>query len=608
MNGTLFDDARGMGPEDWTPDQLRPIPDGVEVVGFDTETTGLKWWDGHRPIGYSAAWREGNDIVEVYYPTGHAGGNLDPARVKEWLETELRGKTLVGLNIRFDAHMTREAGVTLDARLEDAAHYVALLDDHRAYGQWSLDAIARDYLGEGKVADGLQMDRMAEYHASKVAAYARQDAGLALRLREKLFPEIVREDLVRVLNLESDVIPVVVAMEARGCPLDMEKLARWERESERKLARLQIELAAEAGFRVDVNKPTSMAKLWDKLGWEVTERTETGLPSFTDDVLKARETEHPAIPLARQVGQLLSLRSKFLSAYKEAAGADGVIRYGLNQLRGDEGGMVSGRFSSSAPVSKRLNDGKASGINVQQVFAVEKQHKRLGPDYTIRELFVPEPGALFMAEDADQIEYRLFAHYANSESILETYRKDPTADFHQVVTDMVNAVVDEPISRHQCKQVNFARLYGAGPTRVAEMLGSTEAEAKAFLKVYDQAFPEVKKLARAATDAAERKGFVRTMLGRRARFPNGERSYKALNSVIQGTAADVMKLKLVALYDVERETGLTLRFTVHDEVCGDVPDAEAARQVHEVLQVQAVDSKVPLLWSGKTGANWAECK
>lgn len=602
MQTSPFDDRRGAAPEGWTADQLRPIPDDVKVVGADTETTGLRWWEGDRPIGYSFAWREGDQLVEVYYPTAHQpGGNLDPDKVREWMRTELEGKALVGLNTRFDAHMARVDGCPWTGTLMDAAHMVALLDDHRQPGQWGLEAVSRDYLGEGKVEDGLQKDRMATYHPSLVEAYARQDAGLVLRLHETLAPRLEAEDLGRVFDLECRVIHTVLAMEERGCPIDLEKLDRWERESKRRLYRLHLELAQAAGFRVEPASWKSLAKLWDKLGWEITETTPTGQPSFSDEVLAAREKDHMAVHLARKVTKLESLRSKFLVAYRDAVGDDGIVRYGLHQLRGQGGGTVSGRFSSSAPA------GRGSGINVQQVFSVENQTKRLGPDYIIRELFTPEEGMWFFSADASQIEYRLFAHYANSPAILKAYEEDPDADFHQTVTDMI-AAHREGITRKHAKNVNFARLYGAGVKKVASMLGMGVPEAKAFLQDYDRAFPEVKKLAQAATQAAERRGWVKTLLGRRARFPGGERSHKALNAVIQGTAADVMKLKLVALHEAESETGFRMRFTVHDEVNGDVPDEEAARRTLDLLQRQSLDLRVPLLWDSGLGANWAEAK
>jgi len=595
MQDSLFAEDHN-APAGFQPDAL-PEHLGDGAHGFDTETTGLRWWEGDRPIGLSITTPTG----PVYLPWGHASGNLPEERVKEWARRELAGRHLVGHNIRFDIHMMREWGVDLVAlgcTFSDTGHYAALLDDHRQ--RFDLESIGQDYVGAGKVADTLDKGRMATYGAHEVTAYARQDAALVLQLHEAMTPRLDAENLGRVLDLERRVIPVVCAMEARGCPIDVEKLERWDREAEAKVHALFFQLAAEAGFRVEPTKASSMARLYEKLGVKVA-RTDSGQVATDDATLRPLAAEHPALDLARRIRQLSSLRSKFLTGYREAVGADGIMRYGLHQLRGGQGGTVSGRFSSSAPARK------GSGVNVQQVFSVENQTNNLGPDYIIRELYTSASG-LFIAQDADQIEYRLFAHYANSPAILKAYDDDPTADFHQVVTDMVNAATGGKHTRKECKNVNFARLYGAGVNKVAAMLNVSVSEAERFLRVYDRAFPQVQKLARDATRAAERRGWVMTLMGRRSRFPGGERTHKALNAIIQGTAADYMKLKLVALEDTAKDTGLVLRFTVHDEVCGDVPDEEAARKVAAVLGEQALDLRVPLLWSGKTGANWAECK
>jgi len=588
-------------PKGWKPDELRPIPKDVKVVGFDTETTGLRWWDGDRAIGVSAAWREGNRLVEVYYPWGHSGGNLDEARVKEWAAAELFGRQLVGHNIRFDGHMMREWELNTSVwLLADTGHMVALLDEHRAPNAWGLDSIGKDYLGEGKSEDYLNKTQMATYHAHEVTRYARQDAGLVLRLHEHLLPMIEAQGLGQVLELEQNVIHVVMEMEHNGIPIDVEKLERWDKEVEAEIAQLFFELAAEAGFRVEVGSWKSMSKLWDKMGLKPTEWTPTGQPSFSDAVLKPLTT-YPVIAKVRRMSQLLSLRSKFLSAYRDAVGSDGIMRFGLHQLRGGAGGTISGRFSSSAPA------GRGSGINVQQVMSVENQVKNLGDSHIIRELMLPAKGNRLLGSDADQVEYRLFAHYANSPAILKAYKADPRADFHQTVTDMI-APHAPGTTRKEAKFVNFARLYGAGVSKVADMLNVSEAEARAFLVIYDRAFPEVKRLANQAKGYAESRGWVKTMLGRRSRFPGGDRSYKALNAIIQGTAADLMKLKLVELYEMAHQYGLVLRFTVHDEVVLDIPDEAAGRAVDEQLNKPSLDVRVPLFWSTKTGANWKECK
>jgi DNA polymerase-1 len=289
-----------------------------------------------------------------------------------------------------------------------------------------------------------------------------------------------------------------------------------------------------------------------------------------------------------------------LVPYSEAVGSDGLLRFSLHQLKGDQYGTVSGRFSSSKP------EGSRRGANIQQVMGVEKQ-KQHGDAYVIRELFIPEPGKLLYSADMSQVEYRIFASMANSKAILDVYTADPLADFHQVVCDMVQCY-KPGFSRKSAKGLNFTILFGGGAAKTAEVLGVDEATGEVMREAYFKAFPEARRLMKLAMDTAAKRGYVRTSSGRRCRFPNAQRTHKALNAAIQGTAADVNKQKLVELYAERKRLGLTLRLTVHDEIVGDLPDVAAAADVTDVLNRQTTASRVPLLWSSTTGPNWAACK
>lgn len=591
-------------PTDWTPDAM-PSLSGVRTVGFDTETTGLRWWAGDRPVGIAVAF----DGRSHYVPFGHrAGGNHPEERVREWAQRELRDKHLVGLNVKFDAHMMKSWGIDLEAQgctFGDVAHYAALLDDHRTErfrdrGRtgFSLEDIAQDYVGEGKVP-GLVGERIADYHASQVTPYARQDASLVVRILEKMEPEIAAQDLGRVVALENAIIPVTIEMERNAAPIDVEKLDAWCRASERELTALHMRIVGVLGFDVNPDKPDEMARLFAVRGLTSDEETDTGRPSYSDAVLERLSKKDHVIGLVREAAHLADLRSKYLLAYRRAVGSDGLLRYSLHQLRGDQYGTVSGRFSSSQPI-------RGEGANIQQVMAVEKQARVHGNRYIIRELFVPGSG-LFFKSDAKQIEYRIFAHYTNSQAILEAYAKDPNADFHAMVGEIIRPYRSD-FDRKRVKNLNFAKLYGAGTKKIAAMLGLDTSSADEFIRIYDRAFPQAKAMLKAAMDTAEKRGYVRTILGRRTRFPNLERLHKALNGVIQGSAADVMKQKLVDLYQERKALGLTLRMTVHDEVTGDVPDAESAARVAAVLDRQSIPFRVPILWDSATGRNWSECK
>jgi DNA polymerase-1 len=587
--------------DSWQPPEPPSLAD-VREIELDCETTGLRWWAGDLPIGIAVRLPDGKSY---YLPWGHASGNLDEAAVKRWCLRELRGKRITNLNTRFDVHMLRAWGVDLaelGCTVSDVGHYAALLDDHRK--SFSLENISHDYLKSGKFTEvnGQRIDatRMASYPAAVVAPYAERDVWLVGELKRVMWPLLEGEDLQQMRQLEDDLIFPVVEMECNGAPLDVEKLAQWTRQSEKDYTEALFSIYRQTGLRVNPDSSDDLQKLFHHLGLEITAFTEKGRPSFTDAVLK--NIAHPVIQLVRRAGKLADLRSKYLCKYSNSVGPDGILRYALHQLRADEGGTVSGRFSSSGLVN-------GVGANIQQVMAVEKQVDSYGEDYIVRELFVPRAG-LFLSSDAAQIEYRLFAHHAASPTVLKAYEDDPRVSFHKTVWNLVLPYKPD-LKYKPLKNLNFAKLYGAGPRKLALMLGMTEGEARSVLRVYAQLFPEVDALLARASRLAEERGYVRTFIGRRMRFPDKQRIHKALNGIIQGTAADVMKLKLIELYRTRRETGLTLRLTVHDEVCGDVPDAEAAQRVDEILNQQTgflQELRVPILWETNVGKNWKECK
>jgi len=580
----------------WRPPEP-PSLDGINELDLDTETNGLHWWNGHRPIGMSLALPKGT----VYLPWGHRGGNLDEDMVKRWARQELRGKRLRGFNLKFDVHMLREWGVDLEAQgctLNDLSLSAALLDDHRM--KFKLEDIAQEFLGIGKLKD-VDVEHLAELHASEVAPYAERDVELTARLSAKMRPLLEQQELTRVQALEDATIFAVCEMERNAAPIDVSLLNRWVRESAADVLRIVQEIDKITGVRVDPQKTASFEEVFLERGLELSARTEGGAWSFDDEVMSGYDD--PIIKKLQYARRLSSLRAKYLMAYHRAL-HNGQLRYNLHQLRGDfeeSAGTITGRFS-------------ASDKNIQQVMAVEKQIERFGGAYIIRELFLPD-GGLFLSADAAQIEYRLFADKAASPKLLAAYKQDPRTSFHKVVWEMVKPFKAD-IQYKAVKNLNFASLYGAGIRKIAHMLHVPEDEAKTFVRAYDGAFPEVKRLLTLAARRAEERGWVKTLSGRRIRFVRscecracarmGPRFHKALNGVIQGSAADVMKTKLVELHAERKYTGLKMRFTVHDEVCGDVPDHAAAGRVHEVLNRQSYELKVPILWETAVGPNWGK--
>jgi DNA polymerase I-like protein with 3'-5' exonuclease and polymerase domains len=611
----------------WTPD-TPPSLSGVDEVYLDCETDGLRWWEDSRPIGIAVK-RPGEERGK-YLPFGHrGGGNLGESIVKEWAHRELRGKKIRNLKMKFDVHEMRAWGVDLieqGCTFTDISHTAALLDDNRR--QFNLDILLRDFLGQEKVGKELDAAHMANYHASQVAPRAAGDVEAVERLTTHLYPMLAEQGLMDVQRLEDRVIPAVCEMERNGALIDVGLLDRMIAESDRVLTTCLMNVYRESGMRINPDSSKDMIKLFHQRGLKFEEFTDTGKPSFTDAVL--RGIHDPAITWVRRAGKLASIRSKFLLKYRKDVDRHGILRYSLNQLQSDEGGTVSGRFSSSA-----IN---GYGINIQQQMSVEGNLEALedildmmAPDNwpIIRRLHIPLVGADFFSADAKQIEYRMFAHYANNLRVIRAYEENPDLSFHEFIWGILKGF-KESIGYKATKNLNFAKIYGAGVLKLALMLGyiiereflelkmhferfgydkmdqhPKLRETLEINRIYARALPEVAPLLKEAGRLAETRGYVRTILGRRSRFPNKSRLHKALNAVIQGGAADIAKLKIASLFESRKELELMLRHTEHDEICGDLFNPSKAAVIRELLNEQSIPMRVPIRWDVETGKNWA---
>lgn len=561
-----------------------------DPIFLDTETTGLDWRRADKIIAIAIRTPDGK---AHYLPFGHAGGNLDETAVKAWALSELRDKHLVFLNARFDIHMFRKWGVDLEAQgniITDVAHQAALLDDNRR--TFNLHDLGMRYLGIGKVQD-IDASVMRTYHSSAVHLYAERDVNLTAELYDYFTPQIIEQELERVLELESNCIWPTVLMEENKAPIDEELLDRYLRESEQEILQLFWKIHKGTGVRLEPNKGKCWEELFFKLGYPITHYADGGAPSFTDEVLA--EIPNEFIQMGRLARKIEKIRSTFLLKYK-AGLIDGFLPYDLNQLAADDEGTVSGRYSSAR-------------FNVQQVPRVRGQKTAMGGRYMVRSLFIARPGGLFISADAMQIEYRIFAHYSGSEMLLKAYAANPLVSFHEIIGEMIRKIRPD-IEYDHIKIINFTKLYGGGKGKIAESLKLPRSVSDKFVDAYDQMIPEVNITTRRCAKRAEEMGYVRDLIGRRARFEgvNKRYSYKAFNRVGQGGAASVFKTKAVELHKCRKETGFVMGPPVHDEFTGTVQDQKGAEMVKEILNKQSFPLKVPILWSVGTGANWAEAK
>ncbi len=545
-----------------------------------------------------------------YLPTGHSEGNLCPATVQRWAQTELRGKRISNLSTKFDMHMARGEGVDLDAnRWHDVGHAEALLNEHEK--DLSLEGIAQRRLGEGKIDPGPK-DNLAAMPAWDVAAYAKRDVELVERIERVQTPLLSAEDLDRVMQLEDEVLPATCAMEAEGCPIDEALLAEWLATTLDMVEQWSFDLYRQIGFAPNPDSNEHWLRLFKQCGLVNPHKTEKGAASFKAEFLCT--VEHPTVQRLFKLGKLIDLRNKFLLPYSHLV-HNGRLWPTFHQLGVGEEGTRSGRFSCVRP-------------NVQQVLAKNKHRSAYGDElpFLIRRLFLPAPGRVFYCSDQAQVEYRIGAHYmklcadgghfspvaaSSARAMARRYADNPNTDYHGVVGEFVAPYAPQLLeNRTDLKIFNFRKMYGSGARSIGRQLKLDESKAYELFNKYDDAFPALKELLKFCSTRAESKGYVTSILGRRSRMR--DRWYAALNRVIQPSAADLFKTTLVEVHRHRHEFGFAPRMCVHDELDGDLLDpAEAPRLtafLNEVLPKVGLKTEIPILWDAGVGANWAEAK
>lgn len=625
-------------PEGWHPDEP-PCLDGVQTLRMDFETDGVAWWKGRaNPCGVSLYWDGGHR----YLPFAHkGGGNLDEKVVKRWAERELRHKRIVNLNTKFEMHVSRLWGVDLVEQgntFGDVAHYAALIDDRRR--TFSLEAIATDTLPDDpqyrKVPLPVSPDRIHELPAWLAQPYALRDTFLVDAIAKVQGPLLGKLNLVEVRKLEDSVLPAVAEMEWNGILLDVPKLERWVNESGIELEKTLWRVYRLTGLNLEPDKDASCRAVFAKLNLAPGVHPDDGGESFAaaairpllrgqdlryedpDGRVTLTDLQREVLTLMLRAKQLTSIRSKYLVKYWNGRTGD-KLRYTLHQLRGDENGTISGRFSSSM-IDKKANE----GANIQQVMSVGKQMKALGEKYIIRELFVAPPGRRRYAADAKQIEYRVFADMAKVPRLLKAYADNPEIDYHDMTQAILAEQIREGLDRKQTKNTNFAKIFGAGEGKIARMNEMSLEKTRRFLEAYDAAFPEVAGVIEDFKTRAERDGVVTTKLGRRTTFAKRRdvrgldedaarrlgdtRWHKALNAAVQGTAADIMKRKLAELHAERKALDLVMEITVHDEFGGHVDAGDDGARINELLNRQTTATDVPIFWDGGVGDNWRDAK
>ena len=553
-----------------------------------------------------------------YYPIAHeGGGNMDKAMVLKWLQDVLNTSSdKIFHNAMYDVCWLRAMGLKINGRIIDTMIASALCDENQL--RYDLNTCSKRYTGQSKDETALYaaakewgIDAKGEMYklpAMYVGQYAEKDASITLELWQFLKREIVSQDINSIFDLETELFPCLVDMRFLGVRVDIESAHKLKQELITEEKSNLYKVQKETGVDVQIWAARSIAQVFEKLKlpFDRTEKTEA--PSFTKNFLQNHP--NPIVQCIAKAREINKAHTTFIDTILKHS-HKGRIHAEINQLRGDNGGTVTGRFSYSNP-------------NLQQIPA---RNKDLGPK--IRSLFIPENKCKWGVFDYSQQEPRLVVHYAalqnlyGVDDVLDSYNNNPDTDFHTIVADMAN------IPRSQAKTINLGLFYGMGKNKLQAELGVDKETSDGLFRQYHDRVPFVKQLMDNVMQRAQQRGQIRTLLGRLCRFhlwePNmfgmhkalphdqailehgpGIRrayTYKALNKLIQGSAADMTKKAMIELY----KEGILAHIQVHDELDFSIESEAHADKIKQIME-HAVELEVPNKVDYESGPNWGEIK
>ena len=608
-------------PTEWTPPDTFPtqLLKKAKEIAIDLETRdpnlkslgpGYIRGDGEI-VGVSIACEGFAD----YFPFAHESGfNFPKKRVLDFVRdvvSEQQDK--VFHNASYDVGWLKNEGITVQGRIIDTMVVAPLIDENQFW--YSLNALGRQYVNEGKTegeliqaAEEWGLDPKAEMWrlpSTYVGTYATQDAALTLKLWNRFKVLLEEQNLWNIFELEMNVLPIILDMKQRGVRVDVERAETLKKKLITREKKVLQAIKKESGVKeVQLWAANSLSKVFDALKLSYL-RTPTGLPSFTKAFLENHS--HPVAQLIREAREINKTHSTFIDSILKHE-HNGRIHAEIRQLKGESGGTVTGRLSMSNP-------------NLQQVPA---RNKEIGP--LVRSLFLPEEGQKWCSADFSQQEPRILTHYASrsrydgAETVADAYINGD-ADFHQEVANLVG------IDRKTAKTIGLGIMYGMGKGKLADQLGVSVPEASDVLQKFNTYAPFVRQLADSVMRSANQKGYIKTILGRRCHFDmweplkygtgrplkykeavheyNGEIKrafvYKALNKLIQGSAADMTKQSMVHCY----EAGHLPLLQVHDELVFSIDDKKDIENICKTME-EAVPLDVPNKVDAEVGKTWGD--
>ena len=574
----------------------------AELTCVDTETTSLDPMAA-RLVGLSLSIEP---LRACYIPLAHSYAGVPEqlpfeatlAALRPWLESPHHRK--VGQHLKYDMHVFANHGLKLAGVAHDTLLESYVIEAHRSH---DMDSLAERHLGRktitfaevcGKGANQLRFDEVALDRATE---YAAEDAEVTLALHHALWPHIEPNEKLRSIyqDIELPVAQVLFEMERTGVLIDRAKLEAQSAELARRIAELERQAAELAGQPFNLGSPKQIGEiLFGQLKLPVVKKTASGAPSTDEEVLEKLAEDYPLPKVLLEHRGLAKLKSTYCDKLPASADANGRVHTTYGQAI-----AVTGRLSSSDP-------------NLQNIPIRTAEGRR------IREAFIAPPGHRIVSADYSQIELRIMAHISEDAGLLDAFSKGE--DIHRATASEVFGVPVAEVTSEQrryAKVINFGLIYGMSAFGLAGNLGIEREAARSYIDRYFMRYPGVAKYMEHTRALAKRQGYVETVFGRRLwlpeiNSPNGPRrgaaERAAINAPMQGTAADLIKLSMIAVarWIAGEALGTRLVMQVHDELVLEVPDAEVALVKERVpaLMAGVAQLRVPLVADVGVGDNW----
>ncbi|MCA8157472.1 DNA polymerase I [Burkholderia contaminans] len=579
--------------------------DAAELTAFDTETTALDPMLA-RLVGLSFSVEPGK---AAYLPVAHRGPDMPEqlpldevlARLKPWLESADRKK--VGQHLKYDAQVLANYDIALNGIEHDTLLESYVVESHRTH---DMDSLALRHLGvktikyedvAGKGAKQIGFDEVA---LTQAAEYAAEDADITLQLHHALYPQVAREPglLYVYREIEMPVSRVLRKMERTGVLIDDARLQAQSTEIATRLIELEAQAYELAGGEFNLGSPKQIGQIFfEKLQLPVVKKTPSGAPSTDEEVLQKLAEDYPLPKLLLEHRGLSKLKSTYTDK--------------LPRMVNPSTGRVHTNYAQAVAVTGRL---ASNDPNLQNIPVRTAEGRR------IREAFIASPGHRIVSADYSQIELRIMAHISGDASLLRAFSQGE--DIHRATAAEVFGVTPLEVNSDQrriAKVINFGLIYGMSAFGLASNLGITRDAAKLYIDRYFARYPGVAQYMEDTRSVAKEKGYVETVFGRRLWLPeinggNGPRRQAAeraaINAPMQGTAADLIKLSMIAVDDWLTRDKLASRMImqVHDELVLEVPDGELSlvREKLPEMMCGVAKLKVPLVAEVGAGANWEE--